>query len=126
MAENTYSNWKERGIEAARHLVERRGYEVLSTSWECEAGKIDIVARDENCLVLIEVNTQTDMEKGLPAEGIAVTKRAHYEKIAIYYLSQHPMEDIYVRFDEISIMVVSPDHAFVRHLINAFSNNADD
>ncbi|MEG0476741.1 MAG: YraN family protein [Raoultibacter sp.] len=110
-----------RGEHAAVLFLERRGYEIIERNWVCPGGEADIIARDDDdCLVFIEVKTRSGAEKGFPSEAVTAAKRARYEKIATYYLAQHPLEDVYVRFDVVSIVVVAPERAFIRHHINAF------
>ncbi|MEF9925371.1 MAG: YraN family protein [Raoultibacter sp.] len=110
-----------RGEHAAGLFLERRGYEIIERNWVCPGGEADIIARDDDdCLVFIEVKTRSDAEKGFPSEAVTAAKRARYEKIATYYLAQHPLEDVFVRFDVVSIVVVAPERAFIRHHINAF------
>ncbi len=46
-----------RGEEAAVRFLERRGYWILDRNWSCFAGEADIVARDGDTLVFVEVKT---------------------------------------------------------------------
>ena len=50
-------NLHERAVEAAIRFVERKGYEVLDRNWSCEsvAGRLDLVAMDEDAIVFIDV-----------------------------------------------------------------------
>jgi len=110
-----------RGEEAAARYLIRRGYEILDRNWCCFAGEADIVARDEEgALVFVEVKTRTDTSKGFPEEAVNARKRARYEKIALAYLADYTVVDIPVRFDVISIMVIAPDRALIKHHIGAF------
>lgn len=111
-----------RGEEAACRYLIRRGYEILDRNWKCFAGEADIVACDEDgALVFVEVKTRTDATKGFPSEAVGPKKRAKYEKIALAYLADYDVVDIVVRFDVISIMVLTPERAMIRHHIGAFS-----
>lgn len=109
-----------RGEEAAAQYLYHRGYTIEERNWTCAAGEADIIARDENALVFVEVKTRTGAEKGHPEEAVDARKRARYEKIAALYLADHEVVDVQVRFDVVSILVVSEDRAFIRHHINAF------
>ncbi|MEG0072391.1 MAG: YraN family protein [Raoultibacter sp.] len=110
-----------RGETAAALFLERRGYEIVERNWVCPGGEADIIAQDEEgCLVFVEVKTRSDIEKGFPSESVTAAKRKRYEKIATYYLAQNSLADIGVRFDVVSIVVVAPERAFIRHHINAF------
>ncbi len=112
-----------RGEDAAAKFLERHGYEIIARNWTCSAGEADIIARDGDALVFVEVKTRSNTEKGLPEEAITTAKRKRYEKIAVSFLKGFDLDeadDVQVRFDVVSIVVVSPDRAFVRHHINAF------
>ncbi|MGN0302385.1 MAG: YraN family protein [Anaerotardibacter sp.] len=110
----------ERGEKAAALFLERKGYEILDTNWRCFAGEVDIVAADEDTLCFIEVKTRTGIQKGFPEEAVDAAKRSKYEKIAACYLKDKDPSFEKVRFDVISILVVSKTRAFLRMHINAF------
>lgn len=110
-----------RGEDAAARFLERRGYDIVERNWTCNAGEADIIARDEETVVFVEVKTRTNCDKGLPSEAVDEAKRARYEQIAVQFLKDYDVVDVPVRFDIISLVVVSPDRAMIRHHINAFS-----
>lgn len=110
-----------RGEKAAARFLYRRGYEILEQNWTCFAGEADIIAKDEDTLVFVEVKTRKDCEHGFPSEAVTAEKRRRYEKIALAYLADYEPSDFPVRFDVVSIVVIGPDKAMVRHQINAFS-----
>ena len=110
-----------RGEEAAARFLDRRGYDIIARNWKCAVGEADIIARDGSSLVFVEVKTRTDCQKGFPSEAVTPTKREKYEKIACMFLAEYDTVDISVRFDVVSIVVVAPDRAFIRHNINAYS-----
>lgn len=110
-----------RGEEAAARFLDRRGYEILERNWTCFAGEADIIARDDDTLVFVEVKTRKDCERGFPSEAVTAEKRSRYEKIALAYLADYERADFPVRFDVVSIVVIGTDKAMVRHQINAFS-----
>lgn len=109
-----------RGEIAAARYLEKVGYQVLERNWECPAGEADIIARDEDCLVFIEVKTRTNIEKGFPEEAVDKKKRSRYEKIASWYLSDCDYVDVPVRFDVIALLAIGEDRAFIKHFVNAF------
>lgn len=110
-----------KGEEAAARFLYQRGYEILERNWECFAGEADIIAKDDDTLVFVEVKTRKDCAHGFPSEAVTAEKRARYEKIALAYLSEHDHVDLPIRFDVVALVVVGPDRAVVRHHINAFS-----
>ncbi len=109
-----------RGEEAAIRYLKRRGYDVLVQGFRCRAGEADVIARTEDCLCFIEVKTRRGTSKGFPEEAVDARKRDRYERIAAYYLKDHVQEELRVRFDVISIIVLSENHAFLRFHKNAY------
>ena len=110
-----------RGEDAAARFLDRRGYEIVERNWTCAAGEADIIARDGEALVFVEVKTRSNTEKGLPSEAVDAGKRRRYERIAALFLVDYDVVDVPVRFDVVSIAVVPPARAFIRHHIGAFS-----
>lgn len=110
-----------RGEEAAARFLIRRGYEIVERNWTCAAGEADIIARDGDWIVFVEVKTRTSVEKGFPSEAVDARKRERYERIAALFLAGYDEVDVPVRFDVVALLVVAPDRALVRHHINAFA-----
>ena len=113
-------NLGRRGEGAAARYLEHLGYEVLERNFMCPFGEADIIARDGDALVFIEVKTRRGIEKGFPSEAVDARKRAKYEKIAAWYLQDYDAFNVPVRFDVVAIMVIGEDRAFLRHYVNAF------
>lgn len=109
-----------RGEDAATKFLENKGYSILDKNWKCKMGEIDIVAKDEETIVFVEVKTRTNVENGLPEDAVGPKKRKKYETLAAMYLQDHDYIDMSVRFDVIGIMVLKKDRCFIRHHINAF------
>lgn len=110
-----------RGEDAAARFLHRHGYEIVERNWKCKAGEADIIARDGEWVVFVEVKTRTSIEKGLPSEAVNKEKRHRYEKIAALFLSNYDAVDVPVRFDVVSILVTGENRALLRHHINAFA-----
>lgn len=113
-----------RGEDAAARFLFRRGYDIVERNWACNFGEADIVARDGNVLVFVEVKTRSSCEKGFPAEAVGPSKRERYERIALAYLSENDPGEAPVRFDVVSVVSVAPDRALIRHHISAFGDGA--
>ncbi|MFR1640991.1 MAG: YraN family protein [Eggerthellaceae bacterium] len=96
------------------------GYEIVERNWTCAAGEADIVARDGETVVFVEVKTRSSCDKGMPAEAVDAAKRERYERIAALFLQGYDAVDVPVRFDIVSIVAIAPDRALVRHHIDAF------
>jgi len=77
------------GEKLALELLKKKGYRILETNYRCPAGEIDIVARQRDCLVFVEVRTKVNLEFGTPEESITKTKMLHIKKAAGSYRMTH-------------------------------------
>lgn len=114
------SNLSISATEAASRYLGHRGYTVLETAWTCPAGTADIVAKDGDVLVFADVSSRDSAERSFASESCSKEIRAQRENIAIAWLAEH--EDAVnetVRFDNLALLVVGSNRAFVRHHINA-------
>ncbi len=114
------SNLNAKAREAAGHYLNRRGYTVLKTGWACPAGDADIVAKDGDALVFVDVSVRDGAKRGFPSEPCGAEVRACREMVALEYLAEHDEGlDCPVRFDNIAMAVLDPGRAMIRHHINA-------
>lgn len=111
----------EKAIKAAIRFCERRGYQILATSWESPAGtKADIVASDEGTICFIDVTATDHSDQGGFADGH--TERSAWELTAASWLAENDTDgDIGVRFDRCDMIVVSADRALLRYHTNALA-----
>lgn len=88
--------------EASQYLI-KNGYKIIERNFLCKRGEIDIIAKDKNEIVFIEVKTRKSIKYGLPAEAVNENKQKHIYKAAEYYLYQNKLEKEFVRIDVIEI-----------------------
>ena len=108
---------------AARHL-EAAGLQILVRNWRCREGELDIVARDGDVLVFVEVKTRSSLAFGAPAEAVDRTKSARIRHLALrWIMAQRDEPDAQfweaVRFDVVSV-VRRRDGFDVTHLPGVF------
>ncbi|MFC2020965.1 YraN family protein [Chloroflexota bacterium] len=77
------------GEKLARDFLKKRKYRILETNYRCPHGEIDIIARQKDTLVFVEVRTKTGREFGSPEESITFTKKEHLRATAYHYLQTH-------------------------------------
>ena len=77
------------GEELARDFLKKRGFRILESNYRCPEGEIDIIARQKDCLVFIEVRTKTSREFGSPEESVTQAKKKRMVTIAQYYRQTH-------------------------------------
>lgn len=86
----------------AKNYLKRRGYQILECNYRTKAGEIDLIAKEKDSLVFVEVKTRTSEEYGTPAEAVSFYKQQHMIKSARYYLARHGGE-CECRFDVIEV-----------------------
>lgn len=119
---STVDQLQEKGEKAATLCLTRRGYEILETGWTCLAGRVPIIAWDEDgAMVFVDVKTRRADEGGFYVEANPAAARSRFEEIALAYLSDFDDVDFGFRFDLINIVALSDDRAVIRHEIGAYS-----
>lgn len=103
---------------AQRYLVEH-DYEIVECDWRVGHNDIDIIARDGNEFVFVEVKTRKSNDFGEPEYWVDRKKQRVYVSLANLYVQQHNIDDE-VRFDIISIVINQSEYK-VRHIIRAFT-----
>ncbi|MFH0936853.1 MAG: YraN family protein [Candidatus Daviesbacteria bacterium] len=93
----------DKGEYLACKYLEKLGYKILDRNYRIRGGEIDIVAKDQDYLVFVEVKTRYSHKYGLPAESITPWKIKFLLKTAQFYLQKIKWEDGPYRLDFISI-----------------------
>jgi putative endonuclease len=96
-----------RGEEIARALLQKRGYKIVETNARVRYGEIDIVARQKDCHVFVEVRTRTSSEFGTPEESVTRRKREKLVACAFDYVTSH--EELTNRAWRIDVVAVELD-----------------
>lgn len=105
---------------AVRHL-KQQGYKILRRQYRNLMGEIDIIARDGEAVVFIEVKTRKSTAAGDPVEAITFDKQKKLTQLALAFLKRYNLLEHRARFDVIAI--VWPDDGEdpeLTHYQNAF------
>ncbi len=90
--------------KAARYL-EEQGYRILESNYRCKLGEIDLVARDREYLVFVEVKYRADGHSGYGYEAVDGKKQRRIARAASWYLyEKHIGEGQPCRFDVVSFL----------------------
>ncbi|NDJ00051.1 YraN family protein [Flavobacterium sp. LaA7.5] len=106
------------GEEMAAEYLQENGYEILETNWVFQKAEIDILARKNDILAVIEVKTRSTLDFGLPQDFVKPKKIQLLVKAVNEYVTQNDL-DVEVRFDIIAIHK-NKDTFETEHLENAF------
>lgn len=99
---------------AAAYLADK-GCEIIQRNFRCRMGEIDLIARDGEYLVFVEVKYRSTDDFGGGEAAIHARKRQTIRKVAAFYLQQTRSE-AYCRFDAVIITAAGE----IRHYQNAF------
>jgi len=92
----------QRGEGIALSFLITKGYSIIERNYKTPMGEIDIIARDNETLVFVEVKTRESIEFGLPFESVDRRKRRKIAGVALSYLKR--FDDLPpCRFDVLSI-----------------------
>jgi putative endonuclease len=108
----------ERGEILALKLLKDKGYKILETNWRHKKDELDIIALDENELVVVEVKTRSSDFFGEPEDAVNEAKMKRMINAAEEYIEQNEIE-LECRFDIVSI-VINKKEKIIRHIKNAF------
>ena len=118
-----------KGERAAARLLRRNGYRIVAKNRWFGKNELDIIARDKQYIVFVEVKARTaDMLNDFtarPSEAVDREKRLRTVDAAIQYLKQHPTS-LCPRFDVIEVYFNREKHhrlLKINHIANAFTAN---
>lgn len=109
------------GERAARKHLKEKGLKFLTANFRTKRGEIDLVFRDADCLVFVEVKTRSSEEWTRPASAVDARKRHLLSLSAMDYLRllKDP-RSVKFRFDVVEVLLSEGRVSEVRHIINAF------
>lgn len=106
------------GEEIAVAYLIGKGYEVIERNWRCAVGELDIIARNEDSLVFVEVRTRRGARFGSAEESITPVKQRRLVELAHSYLQKTTPSQPSWRIDVIAVQL-GPGLPRINHLENA-------
>lgn len=103
--------------EAVKHL-QQKGYKIIERNWVYEKYEIDIIARDEEFIVFVEVKTRSSNQWGNPEEAVSKGKIKRIVAAADFYLKEYDIE-LPARFDVIAAIWTGKSFE-IEHIDDAF------
>jgi putative endonuclease len=112
------------GELAARKHLKKLGFKFLVANFSSSRGEVDLIFRDRDCLVFIEVKTRSSESWTRPAAFVNKEKRRRLSKAALDYLRLLKNPQIKFRFDIVEVLLEDGEVHEVRHLPNTFHLSA--
>lgn len=94
-----------KGEDLAVTYLKGHGYKIIEQNFQKRYGEIDIVAKDGNTLVFIEVKTRSSSQFGSPLEAITPWKMKALTRSAYFYKNLHPDLPESLRIDVVSVLL---------------------
>ncbi len=107
------------GERSAVSYLQRQGFAILDRNYTFNHGEIDVVAKDGDDLVFVEVKLRRSIRFGSPEESVTPAKQELIRRTAEGYLQEKKLKNIFCRFDVVAITVEKGIKKFV-HYKNAF------
>ena len=108
-----------KGEDLAVIFLQKKGYKIIAKNYKNYVGEIDIIARDGETTVFIEVKTRANDSFGYPFEAVHSRKRLKLRNLALLYMKKQG-EEIPIRFDVLSIMYTDNGQKHIEHIKDAF------
>lgn len=114
------------GESRAAEYLESKGYTILDRNAYSRYGEIDLVARQGDQLVFVEVKTRRSHSFGDPEQAVDARKQAHLVSAALAYLQANPDLDLSWRIDVIAIQRrPATDQLEIIHFENAVQDRGE-
>ncbi len=111
----------ELGERAAKKHLQKLGLKFLAANFRSERGEIDLVFREGDCLVFIEVKTRSSEEWSRPADAVDARKKKLLSQTALDYLRLLKNPEVKFRFDIVEVLLADGTVRELRHLPNSFA-----
>ena len=106
-----------RGEKRAANFLRKKNYHILGMNVKTRIGEIDILAQEEDTIIIVEVKTKTDSHQGAPEEMVDWKKQRKLIRLAKEVYQKYPNYDI-----RIDVVAIEGDE--IRHHVNAVEDVA--
>jgi len=115
---STHLELGNRGESLSEKYLIEIGYQILERNWRFSRAEVDIIAKEDEILVFVEVKTRSSELFGKPEESISPQKEVLLKDAAAVYMEQisHEWE---IRFDIISVVIKGNGYS-INHFKDAF------
>jgi len=93
-----------KGEQLAEDLLSSKGIKILHKNWRKGKNEVDIIAKDKDFTVFVEVKTRSTRHFGNPTEMVSKKQRINILKAANIYCLENTIEILSIRFDIVSIL----------------------
>ena len=91
------------GERLARKKIRSLGYKEITRNYRCPLGEVDLIAKDGDTLVFIEIKTRMGKDIALAKASVDRKKRRQISKVALAYMKSNECFDMKARFDVVTV-----------------------
>jgi len=95
------------GERHAARLLRAKGLRLLEANFRLRQGELDLIARDGDCLVCVEVRTRTSADLLSPLASVDAEKQARIIRLAHAYQRAHRLHDCALRYDVVEVIATT-------------------
>ena len=116
---NRQQKFGEKGEAIAVRQLKKDGYKILETNYLTKLGEIDIIAKDKDTIVFVEVKARRSVSFGSPKGAVTSQKQKKISMVALYYLKATNQITAKARFDVVAVNL-NRDKPRIEIIKNAF------
>lgn len=109
-----------RGEDLAAQFLTEAGMTVICRNWRCRYGELDLIVREGETVVFVEVKTRTGLRFGVPAEAVTFAKQVRIRRLAAIWLAEQPGAWAPIRFDVVAVLIERGTEPVIEHLPAVF------
>ena len=114
MIKNNYQKGQA-GEKIACEYLSLKGFQIIEQNYRTSFGEIDIIAKDKEYIVFVEVKFRKTLKNGFPREAVGKFKQQNIIKTALSFIEERNLQNVDFRFDVLEILGTN-----IEHIENAF------
>ena len=107
-----------KGEKRAECFIKNAGLKIVARNVRVGCDEIDLIAKQGDTLIFIEVKTRASEDFGRPAVAVNLAKRRKLSRAAVNFMKKNKLRPPYIRFDIVEVIGEKPE---IRHIQNAFT-----
>ena len=104
------------GENMAARFLKKKGYRLLASGWKGAGCEIDLVMRDDKCIVFVEVKTRRTRSSGYPEESVTTVKKTHIARGAEAWTAENNYNGPW-RADVVAISLLDGEEPEIVHFV---------
>lgn len=108
------------GERLAERFLRKNGYKTLARRFNTPVGEIDLVMRDRQTIVFVEVKTRSDRTVAEPQDAVGAVKQRKLARAAGWFIHHKRFDHKPCRFDVVAVVIPGDGPAQIEHFPDAF------